>query len=207
MKLSDQRIQWVVWGGVAAMIAAIATAFIVAPPKAKPLPDYGALPPFRLTDQDNRTTTLENLRGQVWIADAIFTHCAGQCLIMSAHMKDLQSALPAGAPIKLVSFTTDAASDTPAVLKKYGDHFGARDGHWIFLTGDKAALRRAEIEGLKLTVLDKAPGEQENANDLFIHSAKFVLIDKAGHIRGYYDGETAEAVPQVLAAAKSLIRE
>ncbi len=88
--------------------------------------------------------------GQVCIADVIFTRCAGQCLIMSAHMKELQAALPAGSPVKLVSFTTDPAFDTPAVLKKYAGRYDAQDGQWIFLTGDKAALRHATVDGLKL---------------------------------------------------------
>jgi cytochrome oxidase Cu insertion factor (SCO1/SenC/PrrC family) len=37
--------------------------------------------------------------------------------VMSAHMQEIQDALPAGKPVKLVSFTTDPGFDTPAVLK------------------------------------------------------------------------------------------
>jgi protein SCO1 len=188
-------------------MAAIAVAFMATPGTSKPLPVYGALPDFQLIDQDNHTTTLESLRGAVWVADVIFTRCAGQCLIMSSHMKDIQSALPSDLPIKLVSFTTDPAYDNPAELQKYASRYGAQNGRWFFLTGDKANLRHVAVEGLKLTVMDKAAGDQENAADLFIHSAKFVLIDKSGRIRGYYDGETAESVAQVLAAAKTLARE
>src|SRR5208282_1773782 len=207
MNLLNRRIAWVVWGCLLLTVAAIVVAFIATPANPKPLPIYGALPAFQLTDQDNRTTTLENLRGQIWVADVIFTRCAGQCLIMSAHMKDLQSALPHGSPITLVSFTTDPAYDTPGVLRKYADRYGAQEGRWIFLTGDKAILRQAAVDGLKLPVLDKAPGQQEYASDLFIHSAKFVVIDKSGRVRGYYDGETPDGVAQVLAAVKTLARE
>jgi len=178
-----------------------------ASPSFSPLPFFGSFPSFQLTDHDNRTTTLESLQGQVWVADVIFTRCAGQCLIMSDHMKRIQSALPPDAPIKLVSFTTDPAYDTPAVLQKYAARYGAGQGRWFFLTGDKAVLRHAAVDGLKLTVLDKAAGEQDNGNDLFIHSAKFVLIDKSGRIRGYFDGETDEGTAQALAAAKTLARE
>jgi hypothetical protein len=38
----------------------------------------------------------------------------------------------------------------------------------------------------------QTPGERDNAGDLFIHSQKLVVIDQAGRIRGYFDGETAE---------------
>jgi protein SCO1 len=207
MNLLNRKVAWVVWGCLLLTMAFIVVAFIAAPANPQALPIYGALPAFQLNDQNNRTTTLESLRGQIWVADVIFTRCAGQCLIMSAHMKDLQSAVPPGLPIKFVSFTSDPAYDTPAILQKYAGRYGAQDGRWLFLTGDKATLRRAAVEGLKLTVLDKAPGEQETAHDLFIHSAKFVLIDKSGRIRGYYDGETPDGAAQALAAAKTLIRE
>src|SRR5208282_3117304 len=105
---------------------------------------------------------------------------------MSAHLQSMQDTLPAGLPIKLVSFTTDAAFDTPEVLKKYAARYGARDGQWFFLTGTKAALRRATAEGLKLGVTDKPPGDRDDAEDLFIHSQKLVVIDQDGQIRGYF---------------------
>jgi protein SCO1/2 len=207
MNLLNRKIVWLGWGCLLLTMAAILVAFIAAPAPAKPLPIYGTLPSFQLTDQNNRTTTLESLRGQVWIADVIFTRCAGQCLIMSAHMKELQSALPPGSPIKLVSFTTDPAYDSPSVLQKYGARYDARENRWIFLTGEKSVLRHAAVDGLKLTVMDKAAGEQENGNDLFIHSAKFVVIDKTGRVRGYFDGETRDGADQALSAAKILARE
>jgi protein SCO1/2 len=198
--------EWAVWGGLLIAILALLTVFIVLPPRSKPLPVFGALPDFALTDQDNQNLSLASLRGNVLIADAIFTRCAGQCPVMSAHMQWIQDGLPAGLPVKLVSFTTDAAFDTPEVLKKYGARYGARDGQWIFLTGTKAALRHATVDGLKLGVMDKPPGDRDNADDLFIHSQKLVLIDQIGQIRGYFDGETAEGAAQALAAAKSLAR-
>jgi protein SCO1/2 len=193
-----------VWGG---LLLAIAVVVVAARFKSRPLPVYGALPDFILTNQNGRQTTLADLRGQVWIADAIFTRCPGQCLAMSGHMKEIQNALPAGRPIRLVSFTTDPAFDQPAVLKQYAERFGARDDRWTFLTGDKRALHSVEVDGLKLTVLDKPATEQESANDLFIHSEKFVLLDKLGRIRGYYDGQESSAVAAVVAAAQSLARE
>jgi cytochrome oxidase Cu insertion factor (SCO1/SenC/PrrC family) len=126
---------------------------------------------------------------------------------MSAHMKEIQDALPAGWPVKLVSFTTDPDYDTPPVMRQYAARYSARAGQWLFLTGTKAQLRRAAAQGLKLSVLDKPPGERDNAADLFIHSEKFVIIDRHGHIRAYYDGEADTGPSQALAAAKALARQ
>ena len=104
---------------------------------------------------------------------------------MSAHMKEIQAALPADQPIRLVSFTTDPAFDQPPVLKKYGERFEARDGCWTFLTGDKAALHNAEVNGLKLAVIDKAAGQQEPAPTTSLSTAKNLFCStKQGRIRG-----------------------
>jgi protein SCO1 len=126
---------------------------------------------------------------------------------MSACMKQIQAALPASLPVKLISFTTDPAYDTPPILKKYGARYNAQDGQWLFLTGEKTALHHTIFDGLKLAAVEKSSAEQENANDLFIHSTKLVLIDKEGRIRGYFDGETQDSVAQVIAAANNLARQ
>jgi protein SCO1/2 len=199
--------EWIAWGGSLILLLAVLAAFVVLPFATKPLPVLGSMPDFDLTNQDNQNVTLASMHGYVWIADVIFSRCAGQCPIMSSRLQAIQDALPADSRVKLVSFTTDADFDTPAELKKYAARYTARDGQWIFLTGSKAALRHAEVDGLKLSVIDKPPGQRDNADDFFIHSQKLVVIDQSGHIRGYYDGETAEGGSEALAAAKKLARQ
>ncbi len=205
--MSERKIEWLVCGALAATIITIFGAVVFFPGRPKPLPVYGTLPDFTLIDQNNQQTTLATLRGNICVADVIFTRCAGQCLIMSAAMKKIQAALPPSLPIKLVSLTTDPAYDSPAVLKKYGARFDAQDGRWFFLTGEKSALHHATVDGLKLAAVEKTPADQESATDLFIHSTKLVLIDKQGRIRGYFDGETEESVGQAIAAARNLAGE
>jgi protein SCO1/2 len=196
--------EWLVWGGLLITILVLLAAFIFVPFKSRPLPDLGQMPEFALTNQDHQNVTLASFRGNIWIADVIFTRCAGQCPLMSSHMQTIQDALPAGLPIKLVSFTTDPDFDTPGVLKQYGTHYGAHDAQWIFLTGSKAALRGAIVDGLKLSAMENPDRQADSSGDLFVHSQKLVLIDQDGRIRGYFDGETAEGASQALAAAKSL---
>lgn len=171
-----------------------------------PLPSYGRVPDFTLTNQLGEPVCLDSLHGQVWVADVIFTRCPSQCVHMTYEMNRLQNALPANKPIKLVSFTTDPKYDKPAVLKKYGQKCGAKE-NWIFLTGDKRVIAHVAVDGLKLSIVDKIPGVKEDPNDIFIHSTKFVLIDKRGEIRGYYIGETGEARPRLLADIEKLLRE
>jgi protein SCO1 len=200
------KFQTIAWGGLLLTGLVIAVAF-VASPSAKPLPVLGDVSDFELTDQDGREAGLSRLKDQMWIADLIFTRCPGQCLIMSAHMKELQGALDSSLPIKLVSLTTDPEFDNPPVLKKYGERFGAQDGRWLFLTGPKPIIHKLAVDDLKLTMIEKKPGEREDANDLFIHSEKLVLVDEHGRIRGYFDGETADCIPRLVAAVNLLSHE
>ena len=44
-----------------------------------PLPVIGPVADFTLTNQDGKITTLADLTNHVWVADIIFTRCAGPC--------------------------------------------------------------------------------------------------------------------------------
>lgn len=46
--------------------------------------------PFTFQNQDGKNVSLESLKGEVWLADFIFTNCETVCPPMTAHMTDLQ---------------------------------------------------------------------------------------------------------------------
>lgn len=178
----------------------------------KPLPVYGQVADFTLTNQDSRAVSLADLQGHPWVADVIFTRCPGPCLKMSRQMRQLQQRLPAESPVRLVTLTTDPGFDTPPVLKTYAGRFGADPARWWFLTGPKADILRVIVGSLKLTALEKKPGERQTPDDLFIHSTIFVLVDKHGQVRGVYDtveeGVTPEEVQaNLLSGLRRLERE
>src|SRR5262249_52529592 len=100
----------------------------------KELPVLSNVPDFTLTERSAREVRRDELAGKIWIADFIFTECAGTCPLMTTNMKKLQEALPA--EIQFVSFSVDPAHDTQ-VLKEYADRNGADPKRWLFLTGDK----------------------------------------------------------------------
>jgi protein SCO1 len=178
----------------------------------KPLPIYGRVAEFSLTNQNGQVVSLAQLRGHVWVADIIFTRCPGPCLKMTRQMKELQHALPSSSNTRLVTLTTDPLFDSPAVLKTYSDRFGADPRRWLFLTGSPKQIADLAIDSLKLTAIEKKPAERESAEDLFIHSTIFVLIDKHAQLRGIYEttGEgldPRQAIAQVLAGVRRLERE
>jgi protein SCO1/2 len=192
MSTKPPRTERLVWVGLGLTTALLLLASWLAVLKVragfgKPLPVYGQVADFQLTNQDGRPVTLAELRGQVWVADIIFTRCAGPCLKMSRQMLDLQQGLPAGSAVKLISLTTDPDFDSPSILKKYSERFSANPKRWWFLTGTKAQIASLAIDSLKLTAIEKKAEERQSAADLFVHSTIFVLVDKRGQLRGVYE--------------------
>jgi cytochrome oxidase Cu insertion factor (SCO1/SenC/PrrC family) len=157
-------------------------------------------PPFSLLDQDGKTVTLETLKGKPWVADFVFTRCAGPCPMMTAKMSKLSKALGEGetrADVRFVSVSVDPGNDTPAVLKEYADKFKADTSRWSFLTGEPDAVY-AFAKRMLVTAL---PASEDKP---IIHSEKFVLVDGAGKIRGFYSSNDEGEVAQLESHARQL---
>ncbi|MDX6770515.1 MAG: SCO family protein [Elusimicrobiota bacterium] len=167
-----------------------------APPPQRELPDFA----LTATSAGGapRPLTRADLRGRVWVADFVFTRCAGPCPLLTANMSALRKRLPAGTG--LLSFTVDPDHDTPAVLAGYARQFDAGP-QWLFVTGPKPALTALVRDGFLLPVVEDAkaaPGSRVT------HSAKFVLLDAESRVRGWYDGDDYEALDRLVADARRL---
>ncbi len=190
-------------GLVALLLLPVASVLVTWLRSAPTRPVYGSVSDFTLTEASGRTVSLSDLRGKVWIASFIFTHCAGQCPILTHHLALAQRELPVREYLKLVSISVDPDRDTPAVLTKYAADNGADRSRWWFLTGDKAVIRRLAIETFKLPVADN-PGSDDEP---ILHSSKFVLVDRVGAIRGYYDGLDVDTIGQLVRDTRRLLAE
>jgi protein SCO1/2 len=176
------------------------------------LPVIGQIADFTLTNQNDQATTLADLTNHVWVADIIFTRCAGPCPRMTRQMESLQDDLPKTSEAKLVTLTTDPVYDTPAVMKKYGDRFHADANRWLFLTGTKREIAALAAGSLKLGSTPVLTADQKNAADLFIHTTIFVVVDKHAQLRAVFEtgGEGVEwtnVQPRILATVHQLERE
>ena len=180
--------------------------------KAAPI---GPAPSFALIDQLGRPVSDADLRGKVVVADFIYTTCTDICPAITAQMAALRTRLAEegllGDDVQLVSISVDPARDTPEVMRAYSALFGADPATWRFLTGDEATIRRVVVDGFLLGVeVMEAAAQDAAAHDAgtahsegdghtgehaakhggdyaVSHSGRFVLIDRAWQIRGYYD--------------------
>lgn len=203
--------------GVLLLILALALAFLLAKAQSRTvrhqaLPVIATVANFSLTNQNSTAVSLADLRGKVWVADIIFTHCAGPCLRMTRQMKELQDALPKDDATRLVSLTTDSDNDTPEVLKAYATKNGADASRWMFLTGTKKQVNNLAVDSLKLSAVEKKPEERVTPEDLWVHSTIFVVVDKHAQLRGVYqtggeDVSWPDEKQKLLAAVAQLERE
>ena len=197
MDRKQKIITAVLWGVlVVAMLGVIGTG-LWAKFRPEPLPVLFDAPQFSLVDQDGKPFTSADLRGRVWVADFIFTHCPGACPVMTMKMSGLQRAVPEK-DVHFVSFTVDPERDTAPVLKEYAQRFDAEPGRWHFLTGEKSALFDAAA-GLKLTA---APAGTFGPD--IVHAEKFLLVDGGGRVRGVYDSKDDAELRKLAADAAVL---
>lgn len=168
--------------------------------RAGSLDDFGAAPAFALTDQLERPVIADEFRGRVVVANFVYTSCRESCPLLSLRMAALQERLRQegllGDRVQLLSFTVDPRHDTPAVLRAYAERAGADPQAWHFLTGPEdeivPVIVRGFFQGVTLLPTSSAIGSEAggmpgNSSEV-MHSNRFVLIDRQGHMRAFYEG-------------------
>lgn len=169
----------------------------------RPLRIIATVPEFSLTERDGRTVTREDLLGTIWVADFIFTTCAGPCPMLTLRMRSLQQGIREfDQEVKLVSFSVDPEYDRPPILRAYAERYGADAQRWWFVTSDDQGTMYELIQrGFLQTV---SPAEKGSP---IIHSTRFVLVDRMGRIRAVYDGLEASSKAQILRDIRRLLTE
>jgi protein SCO1 len=168
-----------------------------------PAPDtYGSVPEFELTERSGRTVTLNDLSGRVWVGDFIFTRCSGPCPVLTSRMAMLQKEFTDEEDVRFVSFSVDPEYDSPEVLSRYAEAYGADPERWLFLTGRTENVRRLILGGFKLAMdRDESAPVGESVN----HSLRFVLVDQKGDIRGYYTATDKSSLDQLRSDLRALL--
>jgi protein SCO1/2 len=147
----------------------------------EPLPVLYSIGEFSFPDQDGRSVSPEDLRGQVWVASIFFGHCKAICPGVVKQLKKLHDAVT-DPRVRIVTFTLDPERDTPEKLKEYAAATGADTSRWRFVRApDQQTIFNFSRNQLKLMV--EATGDPDNIN----HSGQFLLIDGNNRVRGIYD--------------------
>ncbi|GGF41762.1 SCO family protein [Echinicola rosea] len=155
---------------------------------------YHTIAPFSFTDQDGNTITNSDVKGKVYVADFFFTSCPTICPIMKTQMLRVYDAFKDNPDFQILSHSIDPTHDTVAVLKDYSVKLGIEDAStWHFLTGEQEKIFEIGQTSYLATAM-----EDKNEPGGFLHSGAFILIDRAGHIRGVYDGTKEDQVDELM---------
>lgn len=147
---------------------------------------------IRLQNQLGDTVSLYDKKGKILVVDFFFTHCGSICPKLTSNMATLQQSFIRGGNLRkkidtsivqFVSFTVDPERDSVPVLKAYADRFGVNHDNWWMLTGNRDSIYRFAFEELKVDKFSTEPVSPD-----FVHTSRFVLIDKEYRVRGYYNG-------------------
>jgi cytochrome oxidase Cu insertion factor (SCO1/SenC/PrrC family) len=175
--------------------------------------DVGPVPDFALTERSGRTVTRADLLGKVWVAGFVFTRCNGSCPQVCATLARVQKETAGEPDVRLVAFTVDPRHDTPEVLRRHAERYQADPERWLFLTGDRDTVYGLIRTGFLLGV-EENQGEARRPGNEVTHSSRLALVDRRGHVRGYFDGRQVDDdgapvddVPRLLGRVRALLRE
>lgn len=147
---------------------------------------------FEFTNQNGETVSKEDLEGDFWVADFIFTNCTSACPPMTNNMARLQTMVEEAGledQVRFVSFSIDPEHDSPEVLKEFANKFQADFTNWDFLTGyEPQTIKEFALKSFKAPVeklpLKDAPEGQPDYD--FMHSSRMYIITPEGKaIKGY----------------------
>lgn len=168
------------------------------------MPALSNVQPFSFTRQDGQKVSEQDVRGKAYVAEYFFTTCKGICPKMNRNMVKVYQALGKEKDFLILSHTVDPDTDSVARLKHYADSLGADVKNWWFLTGTKTDLYKAARESY---ILDDPKNSSKNISEQFLHTQFFALVDKAGVVRGIYDGLKQDELQQMIQDAQMLLNE
>jgi protein SCO1 len=176
-------------------------------PDYKPMVQYhvpaegDAVPDFKFTNQAGKKIHFDQLRGKVVLVTFIYTRCPlpDFCPKMNHNFSEIDKALAANPGVysrtHLLTISFDPKSDTPSVLKQYGQRYvgtGGRFTHWEFVVPPASELNQV-TEWFDVGVSAAQDGS-------ITHSLSTVLVDKEGKVAAFYpDNEwtAAEVIQKI----------
>jgi protein SCO1/2 len=160
------------------------------------------IPAFHMANQDGKLVTNEIFAHGITVVNFFFTSCPTICPTMNSEMLRVQESFENRKDIQILSFSVDPEYDTSEVLKEYGQRLGVNNNMWNMLTGDIEEIYSLARCGFILPVEHGGDDPFE-----FIHSEKFILVDKESRIRGYYDGTSRKDVDRLIIEIQVLLSE
>jgi protein SCO1/2 len=85
--------------------------------------------------------------------------------------------------VQFISISVDPERDSVAVLRDYANKMNLSSDNWWLLTGNRDSIYKFAFEEMKVDSFSMEP-----VNPDFVHTSRFILLDKKMQVRGYYNG-------------------
>jgi protein SCO1/2 len=131
--------------------------------------------PFKLIDQNGKTVTDQDMKGEPFLVFFGYTHCPDVCPTTLFELSEVMRALgPDADRIRALFITVDPERDTAAAMKDYLSSF---DPHLRGATGDRKAIDA--VEKVYRVYAKKVPTGKDGDYSMD-HTALVYLMDKQG---------------------------
>jgi protein SCO1 len=156
---------------------------------------------FKFINQLNETVTHQTFQGKVHLVSFFFTACPSICPKLTNTMKQVFEHFRGNNEVLFLSHSVTPERDSVKQLYQFAQKNGVLSKQWHFVTGS-----RTEIYGLarKGYFIEEKIGLSK-ADNQFLHTENFVLVDQKGHIRGLYNGTLEAEVPRIIQDIELLI--
>jgi protein SCO1/2 len=153
---------------------------------------YHQVPYLLGQNADGKMISTDVMTGKVSVVEVFFTQCPSICPIMNKQMQRVFDAFRNNERFRIFSYSIDYERDSLSALKDYAKKHNANLDKWYFLRTEQDSLFNFGTKGLKIPISD------EDSQDKFLHSERFVLIDWNKNIRGYYMGTDSLEVNKMM---------
>lgn len=145
---------------------------------------------FELKNYKGEKVLNTDMEGSYYIAAFYTVNCRNNCMKMISQVAKVEESFSDKEDFKIILFTTDSSNLVKEVLRDY-----AFTDKVTVLMGDEKNLIELAHKSYFVKGKDESRDDFEN---------KFVLIDKNGHIRGFYLGTDNAQIDRMLTEIRLL---
>ena len=158
---------------------------------------------FQFTNQYGETASSATVKGKIYLSNFFFTTCPNICPMMMENMKEVYAKFKNNPDVMFLSHSVSPRTDSVGRLYEYAKSKDILSKQWQLVRGSKTAVYDI---ARKSYFVEEYMGFSKDSTE-FLHTEKFILIDKKGHIRGYYNGTLRTEPDRIIADINELLKE